>query len=187
MPKNYWVRAVDTTWYNKVLVVKVKITKKAFEKLHGRKPKSDHLKIYGCVGFSKNRDASKKSKFHPKTTKCMFIGLFDYTTAICYLLQNTKTRQFFASRKVKFNENNLPCFHNRTEDTENSVPYLDLDRVREEIQDTGNSNKLSSEVEKTETESVKNLKLNRKPNKKNQVLASNQKQKLVHRSVQKSQ
>ena len=152
LPKNYWVRAVDTACYARNLVVKDKNTKSAFEKFFGRKPRSDHLKVFGCVAYSKNRDASKKSKFDPKATKCLFIGYSDNTTA--YLLQNIKTRQIFTSRNVRFNENNIPGFHNETEDIEDSLLYLDLDEVREELQDTSNSSELSSEVELTETESV---------------------------------
>ena len=45
-------------------------------------------------------------------------------------------------------------FYNETEDIEDRFLYLDLDEVIEELQDTSNSSELSSEVEKTETESV---------------------------------
>ena len=69
-------------------------------------------------------------------------------------MQIIKTRQIFTSRNVRFNENNLPGFHNETEDIEESFLYLDLDEVREEHQDTSTSSELSSEVELTETESV---------------------------------
>ena len=74
----------------------------------------------------------------------MFIGYSDNTTA--YLLHNIKTRQIFTSRNVRFNENNLPGFRNETEDIEDSFLYLDLDEVREELQDTSTSSELSSEV-----------------------------------------
>ena len=151
LPKSYWFRAVDTACYARNLVGKDKNTNSAFEKIFGRKPRSDHLKVFGCVVYSKNCDASKKSKFDPKATKCLFVGYSDNTTA--YLLQNIKTRQIFTSRNVGFNENNLPSFHNETEDIEDSFLYLDLDKVREEPQDTNNISELGSEVESTETES----------------------------------
>ena len=70
------------------------------------------------------------------------------------MLQNIKTRQISTSRNVRFNENNLPGFQNETEYIEDSFLYLDLEKVREELQDTSNSSELSSEVELTETESV---------------------------------
>ena len=60
LPKSFWVRAVDTACYARNLVVKDKNTKSAFEKFFGRKSRSDHLKLFGCVAYSKNRDASKK-------------------------------------------------------------------------------------------------------------------------------
>ena len=68
------------------------------------------------------------------------------------MLQKTISRTIFTSRNVRFNENNLPSFHNETEDIEDSFLYSDLDEVREELQDTSNSNDLISEVETTETE-----------------------------------
>ena len=131
LPKSYWVRAVDIACYARNLVVKDKNTKSAFENFFGRKLRSDHLKVFGCVAYSKNRDASKKSKFDRNATKCLFIGYSDDITA--YLLQNIKTRQIFTSRNVRFNENNLPGFHNETQDIEDSFLYLDLDEVREEL------------------------------------------------------
>ena len=140
-----------------------KYTKSAFEKFFGRESKINHLKLFGFVAYSKNCDASKKSKFDQKAKKYLFIGYSDKTKA--YLLQNTLTRQIFTSRNVRFNENNLPSFYNETEDIEDSFLYLDLDEVREELQDTSNSNDLFSEVETTETESgrdsksIKKLKL----------------------------
>ena len=76
------------------------------------------------------------------------------------MLQNKKTRQIFTSRNVRFIENNLPSFHNETEDIEDSFLYPDLDEVREEPQDTNNLGELSSEVESTETESVQESGIN---------------------------
>ena len=124
LPKSYWVRPVDTACYARNLVVKDKNTKSAFEKFFGRKPRSDHLKIFGCVAYSKNCDANKKSKFYPKATKCLFNVYSDNTTAC--LLQNKKTRQISFSGNVRFNENILPSFHNETEDKEE----LSISRLR---------------------------------------------------------
>ena len=50
-PKSYWVRGVDTACNARKLVVKDKNTKSAFEKFFGRKPRSDHLKVFGCVAY----------------------------------------------------------------------------------------------------------------------------------------
>ena len=88
----------------------------------------------------------------PKATKCLFISYSDHTTA--YLLQYIKTRQIFTSRNVRLSENNLPGSHNETEDIEDSFLYLDLEEVREEIEDTSTSSELNSQVKLAETESV---------------------------------
>ena len=74
LQKNFCVRAVDTSCYARNLVVKDKNTNSAFEKFFGRKPGRENLKIFGCVAYSKNREASKNSKLDPKATKCLFIG-----------------------------------------------------------------------------------------------------------------
>ena len=79
LPKSYWVRAVDTACYARKLVVKDKNTKSAFRKFFGRKPRCNHLEIFVCVIYSRNRVVSKKSKFDPKASKCLFIGYFDIT------------------------------------------------------------------------------------------------------------
>ena len=77
------------------------------------------------------------------------------------MLQIKKTRQIFSSRDVRINENNLPGFHNETKDTDGSFLYLELDKVREEPQDTNKLSELSSEVKSTETVSVQEIKNNR--------------------------
>ena len=69
-------------------------------------------------------------------------------------MQNFKTRQNFTSRNVRFNENNLPCFQNETEDIEDNFIHLDYDEVRGKLQDTNISRELSSEVELSEIRSV---------------------------------
>ena len=169
LTKICWVRAVDKACYARNLVVKDKNTKSVFKKFFVGKPRTHHLKIFGCVAHSKHRDASEKSKFYPKATKCLLIGYSDNTTN--YLLQNIKTRQIFPSTKVRFNKNNLTSFHNEYEDIDDSFLYLDLDEIREKLQDISNSSDSSSEVETTETESFqKNLKMLLIRNKKTNAL-----------------
>ena len=89
----------------------------------------------------------KSQKFDP----CLFIGCSDNTTDC--LLRDIKSRHIFSSGNVRFNQSNLQGYQNETEDIEDSFLYLDLDEVREELQDTSNSSELSSEVETTETRS----------------------------------
>ena len=153
--KIYRVRAVDKACYARNLVVKDKNTKSVFKKFFVGKPRTHHLKIFGSVAHSKHRDASEKPKFDPKATKCLLIGYSDNTTN--YLLQNIKTRQIFPSRNVRFNKNNLTGFHNEYEDIDDSFLYLNLDEIREKLQDISNSTDSSSEVETTETESFQKL------------------------------
>ena len=78
-------------------------------------------------------------------------------------MRNIKTRQIFTSRDVRFNENNLPGFHDETENTEVSFLYIDLEETREDLQDTSNSSELSSEVETTEAVSDQDRENNTEP------------------------
>ena len=82
---------------------------------------------------------------------CSLVTLITQQLICC---KTYKLGKYCTSRNVSFNENNLPGFPNETEDIEESFLYLDLDKVREELQDTSNSSELSSEVELTEIESV---------------------------------
>ena len=66
-------------------------------------------------------------------SKGLFIRYYHNTAS--YFLQNVKNRNNFASRNVRFNENILPGFQNETKDIADNFQYLDLDEVREELQD----------------------------------------------------
>ena len=90
LPKCYWLRAVDTAAYARNLVKKDKNEKTPYEKFWGRKPKTDHLKVSGCLAYVKNRNR-EKSKFDCKARKHVFLGYDGNSTA--YLLQDVETRK----------------------------------------------------------------------------------------------
>ena len=55
LPKSYWLRVVDTAAYVHNLVKKDKYEKCLLEKFWGTKGKTNHLKVFGCLAFVKNR------------------------------------------------------------------------------------------------------------------------------------
>ena len=130
-----------------------------FRKFLARNPRSDFLKVFVCVAYSKNPDVREKLNFDPENTKFLFIGYSDNTA---YYLQIIKTRQIFTSRNVSFNDNNLPGFPYESKYLIESFLYLDLDEVREEVQGTSNSSESRSHVEKNETKSVQESEMHTK-------------------------
>ena len=123
LPKCYWLRAVDTAAYVRNLVKRDKNEKNPYEKFWGRKPKTDHLKVFGCLAYVKNRNR-EKSKFDPKARKHVFLGYDGNSTA--YLLQDVETRKLTRARNVVFNEKKVVGFSNESREDENSDLLFDV-------------------------------------------------------------
>ena len=152
-----------------------KKTNQSLKNFCSRKRRSDHLQIFVIVSYSKTFDASKKTKFDAKATKCLLTGHSNNTTA--YLLQNVKIRKYFTFKKLKFKESSFTCFQNDTNDLADSVLYSDLDEIQEEPQSTSISIELSSEFVRHESRNAqeiddnKKMKLKTTLDKENQVQA----------------
>ena len=123
LPKCYWLRAVDTAAYVRNLVKKDQNEKTPYEKFWGKKPKIDHLKVFGCLAYVKNRKR-EKSKFDAKARKHVFLGYDGNSTA--YLLQDIKTRKLTRARNVVFNEKKVVGFTNEAREDENDDLLFDV-------------------------------------------------------------
>ena len=66
-----------------------------------RKPKLDHLRIFGCEAYMRI-PACDRRKLDPKSIKCTFVGYCDTTKA--YRLWDAVSRRIKISRDVLFNE-----------------------------------------------------------------------------------
>ena len=96
---------------------KDKEEKTPFEK-SGRKPKTNHLKVFGCLAYVNNRKR-EKFKFDPKARKHVFLGYDGNSTA--YLLQDIKLESWHdlaASCSMKRN--------NETRENENDDLLFDV-------------------------------------------------------------
>ena len=101
LPKSYRLGAVDTAAYVRNLVKKDKTDKNPYKKFWGRKSKTGHLKVFGCIAIVKNRKR-EKSKFDLKARKHFFLGYESNKPA--YLLQDIETRKLTRARNVVFSE-----------------------------------------------------------------------------------
>ena len=72
-----------------------------FEAWHKRKPKVDHMKVFGSVAYALNQSPNK-DKFETKAEKCVFVGYNEESKG--YRLLNPKNDQLIISRDVVFDE-----------------------------------------------------------------------------------
>ena len=54
LPKSYWLRVVDAAAYVRNLVKKEKTEENPHDKFRTQKPKTGHLKVFGCLPYVKN-------------------------------------------------------------------------------------------------------------------------------------
>lgn len=80
-------------------------SKTPYELLFGSIPSFSHLKIFGCLCFATNTNASK-TKFEARASRCVFLG-YPYAQK-GYKLYHLKTNRIFVSRDVQFHENTFP-------------------------------------------------------------------------------
>ena len=102
LPNKYWAEAVNTAIY----LLNRSPTKAVqhmtpYEAWFQRKPKIDHLKIFGCPAYYHVLPQNRE-KFDEKGEKCIFIGYSDHSKG--YRLYNPNTQELIISRDVIFDE-----------------------------------------------------------------------------------
>ncbi|XP_057529719.1 probable WRKY transcription factor 47 [Amaranthus tricolor] len=99
LPKRYWAEAVHTAVYilNRSPTKAVKDLT-PYEAWHKRKPRVEHLKVFGCVAYAHIPKENRK-KLDKKGEKCIFIGYSHETKG--YRLYKPESKQLIISRGTK--------------------------------------------------------------------------------------
>lgn len=126
-PDKFWRLCVEASVYvfNRIPST-VLAGMSPFERLYGRPPSFDHMKIIGCLCFA--TVLPKHDKFSPRAVRAVLVGYG--TTQKGYKLYSLDTKQFFISRDVVFMKANFPFQGTISEDqmstTTNIFAYDDL-------------------------------------------------------------
>jgi hypothetical protein len=131
LPERLWGEAVVTPTYllnrspSRVLERRVM----PFEAFYGTKPQTGHLRIFGCVAYSRIANAKSNDKMVAREKKLRFVR---YNSTRIYRLWESATGQVSKSRDVEFDEETL-CQAQQTpaekRPTESSEVARRLDKI----------------------------------------------------------
>ena len=143
LPKYFWAEAVHTAIYilNRS-PTKALRSMTPYEAWHKRKPRVEHLKVFGCIAYAhipkENRD-----KLDGKGEKCIFIGYSDESKG--YRLYQPESKKLIISRDVIFDEKaQWQWNENDPEVPEALIPPPSLDQGEGTNQSSSNSRSPSS-------------------------------------------
>ncbi|KAL0408278.1 UNVERIFIED_CONTAM: Retrovirus-related Pol polyprotein from transposon RE1 [Sesamum radiatum] len=118
LPIKFWADAILTaTYLLNWTPTKILEWKTPFERLYGRVPKYDHLRIFGSLCYATDVNPHK-SKFHSRAIKCILIGYNMLQKS--YKLFNLHNQSVLYSRDVHFYEDIFP-FSNMKSDVPQPV------------------------------------------------------------------
>ena len=123
LPKKFWGEAILTAVYLKNRTPVKALNKTPFEVWHGKKPKVNHLRMFGSDAYA-HVPRDERVKFDTKTRKCIMIGYGNVTKG--YRLYDAIEGKIIYSRDVQFNEKVEECPQN-TEDTAKSDYQLTVE------------------------------------------------------------
>jgi transposase InsO family protein len=102
LPKQYWAEVVSCAVYllNRCPTRSLQAVTPE-EAWSGHKPSVTHLRVFGCVAYTKILDA-RRTKLDDKSEKCIFVGYGDRRMG--YKLYNPITKKVIMSRDIIFKE-----------------------------------------------------------------------------------
>lgn len=118
LPTSFWAEAISTAVYiSNISPTKALAHMTPYESWRGTKPKVSHLRIFGCLAFSRT-PSPLLEKLDERVVKCIFIGYC--VEAKAYKLYNPLTGKVLISRDVEFIEDAAWSW-NSSEDSSQSV------------------------------------------------------------------
>ena len=126
VPHNLWAESVGAAVYiwNRMPMTTTGVT--PYQRFFGRKPRVDHIRIFGCYGYALLPDTEQR-KLMPKAEKLRLVGYGPNSTG--YRLFNEQNRKLAFRRDVQFTESD---FGRET--------VLDCDPVTTPVQQSSSSN-----------------------------------------------
>ena len=132
-PKFFWGETLNTATYlmnrspNRAIDLKCPL-----EFWSGRKPKLDHLRIFGCAAYAHTKDG----KLDHRSLKCVFLGYQQPFRTKGYRLWERESRgvKIIVSRDVIFDESRFPC-----KETSNTSVEEPREKTSEESSTSGTS------------------------------------------------
>ena len=82
------------------------LNKTPIEVWHGRKPKVNHFRVFGCDAYA-HITKDERAKFDSKTQKCVMLGYGNVTKG--YRLHEVAQKRIIHSHDVQFNEGAREC------------------------------------------------------------------------------
>lgn len=106
LPLSFWSHAFQTAVYLiKRLPTPILNSKSPYDILYGKSPTYNKIKSFGCLCYPWLRPYAK-SKLHPRSTQCIFLGYSSYKPA--YKCFEPSSHRLFHSRHVEFVEHIYP-------------------------------------------------------------------------------
>lgn len=144
MPNHLWGEAVRHATYliNRV-ATRVLVSQTPYEIFKGKKPKIDHLRVFGCVCYVKV-DTPFVKKLDDRSRTLVHMGIKPASKA--YRLYDPKNRRTVMSRDVHFDETKIWEWKSSGSETQEDQPGA----FRIAIGDYGNRGVRETEIEETE-------------------------------------
>ena len=82
LPRNFWVEALNTSYYiiNRCMIRPI-LNKTPYELFKGRKPNIIHLRVFGYKCYVHNNGKKPLGKFDARSDKAIFLGYSSHSKA----------------------------------------------------------------------------------------------------------